>query len=337
LKIALRDGESFTAEGRVSLLDEALGAGKVLEYSCRTGQCGTCRAGVVSGETRLLVPEIALTAAQIAAGDILTCCRAAASDMALDAVSLDELAGIQRQTLPCRIDRLERPAPDVIQLLLRLPPGRSLTFLAGQYVDVIAAGGLRRSYSIANAPRPDGRIELHIRKVEGGAMSAYWFGQAKANDLLRMEGPLGTFFFRKPERVSGRDVMFLATGTGLAPLKAMLESLEAFPDFFTRNRVHLLWGGRVAEDIYWSPAFSGPLRFEPVLSRARAGEPSTRRYVQHVALESLPALGAAIVYACGSSVMIDTARDLLLGNGLHPDDYHFEPFVSSGGPAMEPS
>jgi CDP-4-dehydro-6-deoxyglucose reductase len=163
--------------------------------------------------------------------------------------------------------------------------------------------------------------------VADGAMSAYWFGEAKVNDLLRLEGPLGTFIFRQPERCVGRDIAMLATGTGFAPIKAMLEQLAGYENFFERNRVTVIWGGRLPEDIYLPMEGLGSVAFEAVLSGGRSGAP--KRYVQHALLDRVPDLGNLSVFACGSDAMIRSARDFLTTNGLSPDRYHYESFVSS--------
>jgi len=243
--VELANSVAFDCLEGQTILDSGRKQGVVLEHSCRTGRCGICKVRVIHGDTKVETAEESLSEAESARGFILTCCRSAVSDIALDAIDLGRLAHLKVQTLPARIDALKKLADDVLEVVLRTPPTSQFDFLSGQYVDVIGPGGIRRSYSIANAPQDDGRITLHIRKVHGGEMSAYWFEHAKQNDLLRFEGPLGTFCLR--ETAASRLVL-LATGTGIAPIKAILEELQVDPRACQFELIHLYWGGRHSSD-----------------------------------------------------------------------------------------
>jgi CDP-4-dehydro-6-deoxyglucose reductase, E3 len=325
--VTLANGRSFTANPGASILDAALAAGLVLEHSCRTGRCGTCKTRVAHGETSVLRDEVSLTPAELADDCILTCVRAAESDLAIDAEDLSALAGIAAKTLPCRIDTITPVADDVVRIGLRLPPNAGFAFRAGQYVDVIGPGGTRRSYSLASSMHQPERLELHVRRVDAGVLSAYWFGAARANDLLRLRGPLGTFFLRE---VAGLDLIFLATGTGYAPVQSMLAQLAAMPAAERPASVRLLWGGRVPQDLYATlPSDVANLQYTPVLSRADASWAGARGHVQDVLLGQNPALGDATVYACGSDEMIHAARSALVGAGLPARRFHSDAFVSS--------
>ncbi len=169
------------------------------------------------------------------------------------------------RTLPCRVSNLDRLVSDVVLVKLRLPPTAEFSFIPGQYVDLIGPNGIRRSYSIANASFAEKTIELHIREVSGGAMSDYWFNQANPNDLLRLNGPHGTFFLRETKDV---DLFFLATGTGIAPVKVMLESMADLTSEQSPNSVTVLWGVRNSQDHYLNVAgMPGPHVFIPGSSR----------------------------------------------------------------------
>ena len=321
--VRLANAKHFAASAARPLLDEARAAGLALEHSCRTGRCGSCKVRVASGRTQVLRDECSLSGEEQAAGLILSCCRAAASDLELDTEDLGPLGFLQLKTLPARIDSMVHLAPDVMQVFLRLAPGTRLEYLPGQYVDVIAHGGLRRSYSIANAPRADGRLELHVRRVDGGVMSQYWFSQARPNDLLRIHGPLGTFSLRDNRR---QRLVFLATGTGIAPVKAML---EAIPRGDADQQIHVYWGGRTSADHYIEPVARGrSIRYVRVLSRTRAANARTG-YVQQALLDDLVPLEDSTVYACGSDTMIQAARAQLTARGLSPRHFHSDAFVSS--------
>jgi CDP-4-dehydro-6-deoxyglucose reductase, E3 len=209
--------------------------------------------------------------------------------------------------------------------MLRLPPTSDFSYEPGQYIDVITHGGLRRSYSIANTGSAGKLLELHIRQVPGGAMSQYWFEKAKDNDLLRLNGPLGTFFLREPQ---GRDLIFLATGTGIAPIKAILESLSL--RLHRPRSVSVYWGGRVRDDIYWDTRLTGADHTcTPVLSRADSLWSGARGHVQDVLLQRDIDWERASVYACGSEAMIHSARTQLVEGGLAERQFYSDAFVCS--------
>ena len=306
----------------------------MIPYSCRTGRCSTCRCRVVNGETRALATENGLTDAEMADGWILSCVRTATTDVILEVDTLDGLTLPPPRTLPCRIGSIERVGPDVLRILLRLPPAALFEFMPGQYLEMIGPGGIRRSYSLAAAcPIARATLELHIRAVDGGTMSHYWFHYAKDNDLLRLYGPLGTFVLRD---VAGIDLILLATGTGIAPVKAILESLPTLDPVESPRSVTVLWGGRVPADLYIDiGALPGNHRYIPVLSRAGGDWVGACGHVQDVLLAMQPDLRDAAVYACGSDTMIHGARTALLRAGLPARRFHSDAFVCSAAPAID--
>ena len=331
--VTLSNGTRFEAEAAgTSMLDAALARGIVLEHSCRTGRCGSCKARVLHGQTASVREATSLTDEERQHGWVLTCCDSAASDVTLDIEDLGALAGMEARVTPARIATLERLAADVVRVTLRLPPRSPFKFLAGQYVDVTSPAGLKRSYSIASASHAPEAIELQIRRVDGGALSAYWFEQAKDNDLLRFNGPRGTFYLRP---VAGLDVILLATGTGIAPLLSMLAQIARLPADERPRSVSLYWGGRHREDHYVDPApLLEGLRYVPVMSRGDVAWAGARGHVQDVLIHEVahgqaPALAQAVVYACGSEAMIHGARRLLADAGLPTKRFFFDAFVSS--------
>lgn len=279
------------------------------------------------GETTILRSEDeSLSAAEAAQGLILTCCRAAISDIMLDVEPLDRLSDIAIKTMPSRIVAIERVAPEIVKVVLKTPPSSSMRFLAGQYIDVIAEG-VRRSYSLANAPRKDGMLELIIKRYRGGALSGYWFEHAKPGDLLRIEGPFGTFFLRDD---GPTNILFLATGTGIAPVKALLEELAADPQRAARHRLDVFWGNRQADNFCWDPVELGlDIGFHHLLSGTDSAWNGQRGYVQHAALHRGFDPGDTIVYACGSNAMIASARAEMLSLGLPQQRFFSDAFVSS--------
>ncbi len=325
--VTLNTGRSFVADPALSILDAARAAGVTLEYSCRTGRCGICKAPVLSGETVLLRPEDeSLSPDEAAQGLVLTCCRAATGDVTLDVEPLDRIAGLEIRTMPARIVAIERLASNIVRVTLKTPPVSPLRFLAGQYVDVIA-GGVRRSYSLANAPRGDHLLELVVKRYPRGILSEYWFERAQPNDLIRIEGPFGTFFLRDD---GPTNIVFLATGTGIAPVKALLEELAADPQRAARHRFRVFWGNRASESFCWDPAgLALDVEFHQLLSGADQGWSGERGYVQDAAIRHGFDLADTVVYACGSTAMIASAKTRMIGLGLPARCFFSDAFVSS--------
>ena len=324
--VTLSTDRSFTTDSTVSILDAARAHGIVLEYSCRTGRCGICIAPVMSGSTEVLRHEESLTAQEAAEGQILTCCRAATSDLMLDIEPLDRLADIEIKTMASRIVSVERLAPDIVRVVLKTPPTSPMRFLPGQYIDVLAEG-VRRSYSLANAPRADGLLELVVKRYAGGRLSDYWFERAKANDLLRIEGPFGTFFMRE---AGPTNILFLATGTGIAPVKALLEEIAADPERAARHNIRVFWGNREAENFCWAPVALGlDIGFHHLLSGPDVNWGGKRGYVHEAAVRDGFDPDDTVVYACGSNAMIASARATLTTLGLQAKRFFSDAFVSS--------
>ena len=314
----LTDGETF--------LDGALRCGIALPYSCRTGRCSTCKTQTSGGLTVALAEEVGLTATERSAGWILSCVRTAQTDVQLETEDLGDVILSQPVIVPCRIFSLQLLSRDVLRVILRLPPSAKFTFHPGQYIDVIGPKGQRRSYSIANSPSGEKLIELHIGRVANGEMTIFWFEQAKVGDLLRLNGPLGTFFLRD---VNSVDLVFLSTGTGIAPVKSILEALEQGLIPVRPRSISVFWGGRILDDLYWDVSSFKSARFFPVLSRADSSWPGIRGYVQAALLTQQPDWARTRVYACGSEGMIHDAQKLLLEAGLNPNHFVSDAFVAS--------
>jgi CDP-4-dehydro-6-deoxyglucose reductase, E3 len=325
--VSLTNTKQFSCPAETTILDAALAQGIVLEHSCRTGRCGACKVKVISGLTQIMKPEDSLTNEELETGYILTCARTAIENVNLDIEDLGQLGAIRIKTLPSRIDNIQKLAPDVIRIMLRLPPNSNFEYLSGQYIDVIAQKGVRRSYSIANSRLVSNKIELHIRQVNEGEMSEYWFNQAKENDLLRFEGPHGTFCFREK---SQKNIIFLATGTGIAPIKSILEDLNLASESLVDKKLYIYWGGRTPQDIYWRPEFAHlNLSFNPTLSRKNTNWTGHYGYVQEALLADNIDLTDSVVYACGSDEMIHSAQKLLFLHGLETKNFYSDAFVSS--------
>lgn len=275
------------------------------------------------GETVALQTESNLSLAEQSEGYVYSCCRGALSDLLLDAEDLSEYNIPSTQILPSKIDSLNLVHSDLIKVCLRLPPGKTLPFLPGQYIHVMQ-GSIKRSYSLANSTSQQ-HVELFIRRYEGGAMSDFWFAKAKTNDLLRIEGPLGTFFIRHSK---AKTLLLLATGTGIAPLKSILESQAHQASSF--DRVILVWGVRKAEDLCWSPSTEllEHLEFIPVISRNTEWQ-GKQGHVQDIALTLNIDFSSCDVYACGNEKMIQQAKCKLVEHGLHEQHFYADSFLPS--------
>lgn len=324
-QINLSNTDSFQAKDHQTLLEASRLAHKSWPYSCQTGRCSACKCRVLSGNTSALALETGLTDQEKAEGWILACVRCANSDLELQAENWGELDLPPAQTWPCRIQSLSLLADDVMRVHLRLPPANLFKFLPGQFIQVIGPQGVRRSYSLAQADNAQKILEIHVRAVGGGTMSQFWFAQAKVNDLLRLHGPLGTFFLRD---VSNLHLIFMATGTGIAPIKAILESLPLLAADRQPKSVTIVWGGRTQPDLYMDLGeLVAKHRFIPVLSRADEDWTGTRGYVQDALLALNLDLSQAAVYACGSPAMINSSKARLMEKGLPLQRFYSDAFV----------
>ena len=324
MKINTEEGISFEGYEDISILDSALLSRHVFEYSCKNGQCGVCKTKLIEGEIVEIQPQLALTEKDRKQQNILTCCCAPKTDIIIDAEELSALAGIEVKTLPARIHTIEQVSEHVVVIQLRLPPSANFKFLEGQFIDVLACG-VRRSYSIASTANEQ-FLTLYIKKLEGGVLSQYWFYNAKPNDLVRIEGPKGSFFFREPKE----KVVFLATGTGIAPVKAILDKLESQAGMYDRVSFSLFWGNRYMDDFFWQPSYTKlNFNFVPVLSRPQVQWSGQTGYVQDVFIAENTPLEFTQVYACGSLQMIQSASEKLIKQGLNKKYFYADAFVSS--------
>jgi CDP-4-dehydro-6-deoxyglucose reductase len=324
MKVQTLENKSFEVTSELTVLDSALNAGLIFEYSCKSGQCGVCKATLIEGTVEELRPQLSLTDSDIRANKILTCCCTPSTDIVIDSVELSALKDIEAKTIPARINQLYFHTENLVEVILRVPPTAKFKFLEGQYLDVIL-GETRRSYSIAST-KSDPHIKLLIKKYPGGKMSDYWFNQAKENDLLRIEGPKGTFFLRDPEQ----DLIFLATGSGIAPIISMLNALDKDNDFIQKYKISIYWGNRTEKEFIWNPSFDRlDVTFKRVSSQPDEKWSEEKGYVQDVCLQHNKHFGEVAVYACGSNAMIQSAKDKMIKAGLTESQFYSDAFVQS--------
>jgi CDP-4-dehydro-6-deoxyglucose reductase len=325
-------GRSFDAAPNEPILDAAERAGLALPYSCRDGICGTCKARLNSGSVdHGFYAASALTEEERAQGYFLMCCSSAQTDLVVDAPSEELGFAPSPIRMACQVSRIERPTEDVAILQLGLPTGVTFRFRAGQYVEIVLDNGVRRSFSVANAPHDTAIVELHIRRVANGAFTPLVFDQLKEGDPLIIEGPKGGFFLRDEHR----PVILLASGTGFAPIKSMV--LDALRRKL-QGPATLYWGGRRLRDLYmvdlpakWAqqyPAF----HFAPVLSDADAADAWSGRtgLVHQAVMADFTDLSGHDVYACGVPAMVEAARrDFVAHCGLPPERFFADLFLTA--------
>lgn len=321
-------GHRFRVNDGQSILDAALQQGIGLPYGCRNGACGSCVASLVTG--RVHYPDGKPVALESTGVDnpVVICKARADSDLVIAVREVQTAPDISIKTLPCRAEHLQRLSHDVMQVMLRLPESERLQFLAGQYIEFILKDGRRRAFSIANAPHEDQFLELHIRHVPGGSFTGHVFDEMKDRALLRINGPLGSFYLREE---STRPVIMMAGGTGFAPLKGMLE--HAFHIGF-KPPVHLFWGVRQQRDLYMDELVKTwvrqhpQLRYTPVLSEpeAGAGWQGETGLVSDAVLKSCPELDAFDIYMSGPPAMIEAATPLFFAHGAQPAHMYSDAF-----------
>ena len=301
----------------VNILDDALAQFVPLEYSCKTGDCGTCSADIVSGEIENESGKI------VTSGSVLTCQSKAKSDAILKAHYYPELVDQKIQTIPCKVASFELVTDDIMEIKFRFPPTATFDYLPGQYVD-LSFKGIKRSYSIASAKQFSDGVELHIRKVPNGKMSELIFNGLKENQLMRIEGPKGTFFVK----TNSKPLMLIASGTGIAPIKAIVEQLVNDKD---KREIHIYWGMQYASELYCKelPVLAAQyqhIHFNSVLSK-ELDEQSRKGYVQDAVCLDFDSLADYEVYACGSLQMIADAKAAFLNKQLPLDAFHSDAFT----------
>ncbi|WP_200980074.1 FAD-binding oxidoreductase [Echinicola sp. 20G] len=325
-KIFLKNNRSFECGEHETIFEGAKSAGIVLEHSCLNGRCSSCKVQVMKGSSEPLMEELPLKDEDKNNNFILSCIRKPISDMEINAEDLGKYNIPAVKTLPTKIQSIEKLNDTVIKVVLRFPPNQAIEYLPGQYVDIIR-GGVKRSYSIANAPKGDRTLTFFIKNYEGGEMSRYWFDEAKVNDLLRVQGPKGTFFLRELD--NSKNIVFLATGTGIAPVMAILESIKNQKEGLSIPEVFVFWGGRFKADHFCSlEELNLSINYIPVLSREKLPGIETG-YIQQVLLRKNIDLKNSVFYACGSDNMIHESKDLLMAKGINEHNFYSDAFVIS--------
>ncbi|BAO82707.1 2-polyprenylphenol hydroxylase and related flavodoxin oxidoreductase [Serpentinimonas maccroryi] len=324
----------FSAESGETVLLAAIRQGVALPYGCQDGACGSCKCKKLSGtvEHGAFQPK-ALSEAEQAAGFVLTCRAQPLSDVVLESKQVGAADAFPVKKLPVRVKALQRVTDDVMIVHLQLPASDRFDYHAGQYIDVLLRDGSRRSYSMASAPHFQALapgLELHIRHLPGGKFTDQVFGGLKEKDILRIEGPLGGFYLR-PD--SAKPIILLASGTGMAPIKALIEHLRLLN---CERPITLYWGGRRPADLYLNDWIASQcadmpnLRYVPVVSDALPADGWSGRsgFVHLAVLADFPDLSGHQVYACGAPVVVEAARRDFAAAGLPEHEFYADAFTS---------
>jgi CDP-4-dehydro-6-deoxyglucose reductase len=335
-------GRSFEVEPGEAILPAAIRQGIGMPYGCKDGACGSCKCRKLEGtvvhgthQAKALSPE------EEAEGYILTCVGVPQGDVVIFSKQVTDESAFPIRKMPSRVLSIEKRSHDVVVLRMQLPANDTMRFHAGQYVEFILRDGSRRSYSMANAPHllmqeaaPGTSapvIELHIRHMPGGKFTDHVFTAMKEKEIMRMEGPYGSFYLRED---SDKPIVFLASGTGFAPIKAVIEHLQ-FKG--SRRPATLYWGGRRPSDMYlddWVKAKLAEmpnLKYVPVISNALPEDNWTGRtgFVHRAVMEDFPDLSGHQVYACGAPIVVDSAREQYSAQcKLPPDEFYADAFTS---------
>ncbi len=333
-QITIKPSEhSFACEDGDTVLEAAMAADLMLPYGCRNGACGTCKGTILEGRVDHGPYQAStLTDAEKARGLALFCCAKPETDLVIEVKEVRRAGDIRIRKLPCRIESIDKPAPDVAIVKIKLPANERLQFLAGQYIDLLLKDGRRRSFSLATPPHDDALLELHVRHVPDGFFSGQLFNDFKGREILRFEGPLGTFFLREE---SDKPIIFVAGGTGFAPIKGVIE--HALHHHIDRHRPMVLyWGVRAKRDLYL-PDLPGKWQqendnftFIPVLSDPAPDDawPGRTGFVHQAVLDDFADLSGYQIYACGGPAMIDVARKAFTETrGLSPEEFFADSFT----------
>lgn len=360
-------GRCFGVNEGEAMLAAGIRQGVGLPYGCKDGACGSCKCKKISGVV-IHGPHQskALSDEEEANGFVLTCCGVPYSDVVLESRQVTESGAFPIKKMPSRVMLLEKKSHDVMLVKLQLPANDGFAYHAGQYVEFILRDGARRSYSMATAPRPaltalttapaqaaaDGAggratathtapapghgLELHIRHMPGGKFTDHVFGAMKEKEIVRIEGPFGTFFLRED---SAKPMILLASGTGFAPIKAVIEDMQIKG---IDRPATLYWGGRRPADLYlddWVKAKMAEmpnLKYVPVISNAvpEDGWSGRSGFVHAAVLHDFPDLSGHQVYACGAPIVIDSAKTAYTTQGRLPEDeFYADSFITEADKA----
>jgi CDP-4-dehydro-6-deoxyglucose reductase len=317
----LPGGQDFLVEGQDTLLEAAMRAGIPLNYGCSGGNCGLCKAKVVSGRVKKTHHhDFALSEAEKNQGCILMCSNTAISDVVLEATVAGSVQDIPFQQIIAKVKSVESLPGNVLLLHLQTPRSQRLRFLAGQRVTLRVGSTYTAELSIASCPCDDRNILFHLHYLSGNLFSEFVFNRLKAGDEVEVEGPQGEFILHEK---SERALYFIAFDGGFAPIKSLIEhamSLET-------ERIHLHWIASTEPNIYmsnvgraWADALDG-FDYTEIIAGFDLHTISGKREVSFLnMLEALqssnPDIAASDVYLAGPEAAIVQAEKFFLAAGM---------------------
>ncbi|MDO8768281.1 MAG: CDP-6-deoxy-delta-3,4-glucoseen reductase [Burkholderiaceae bacterium] len=333
-------GRTFIAQADETLLAAAIRQGIELPYGCKDGICGSCSCKKIEGIITLGPHQLeALPTEEAARGFILTCCAVAHTDLVLESHQVTAEIAFPIKKMPVRVNSVFRASHDVVAMRLQLPSANLFKYRAGQYVEFLLRDGDRRAYSMGNAPHTQANsssLELHIRHMPGGKFTDHVFGSMQEKDILRIEGPFGSFYLRED---TDKPMVLLASGTGFAPIKAIIEHMQFMG--ITRPAV-LYWGGRRPADLYMNDWVQAKvtempnLSYVPVISDALPEDAWTGRtgFVHNAVLQDIADLSSHQVYACGAPIVVSSAKAAYTAVGLTDGEFYADSFVNENDKAQ---
>jgi CDP-4-dehydro-6-deoxyglucose reductase, E3 len=330
-------GHTFDVKPSQTVLEAAIDAGVNMPYGCRNGACGSCKGKLISGKViHDDYQRSAMTDAELAAGNALFCCARPLEDLLIECREVGGLNGIKPRILPARVAKKEQLGHDVVGLHLQLPSSERLQFLAGQYIEFILKDGKRRAFSIANAPHDSEFLQLHIRVIPGGAFSEYVTNEMQEKAILRLEAPFGNFFLRED---SDKPIIFVAGGTGFAPVKGIIEHMLHNN---IKREIVLYRGARQLQDLYmhelsqkWAE-FAPNIQYIPVLSEPAESDNWQGRtgLVHEAVLTDHKDLSGFQAYVCGAPGMCEVAHNSFVEQGLLADEFFSDAFTFAAAPKL---
>ena len=318
-------GETFVVGPGESVLAAALSQNLNLAHDCKSGTCGTCRVRLLEGAVIYREEPMGHLPEEAEAGYALACQARPETDLVIEAEVQPPLAAAPARHRAV-VAGIRRFSPDVTHLTLELPEFDGFSYLPGQHVSILMEDGRPRSFSMASAPNGN-RFDLHIRRIPGGAFTDGRLPGLREGEGLEVELPLGSFFLRQQDF---RPLLMVATGTGLAPIKSILESLMDDPDCPPSV---LYWGSREPHGLYlhddiatWRARLPD-FEYRPVLSRPGSGWEGRQGYVQDAVIAEIEDLSEYAIYLCGSPTMVASAKSAFIEQGASLNHIYSDSFL----------
>lgn len=299
----------FFVEGSDTILDAALRAGISLRYGCSNGNCGLCKAKVVSGKTlSMRHSDYVFSEAEKNQGYVLLCSHTAVNDLEIEASEIGGAQDIPAQQIATRVKKIELLGDNMALLHLQTPRTKRLQFLAGQSVTIETANGAEADYPVASCPCDDRNLQFHIQRHRGDRLAEYVFKKLKSGDIVTLAGPKGGFML---DEESPRSLIFLAHGTGFAPIKSLIEHAMARD---VAESLHLYWlsdeGGHYLNNLCrsWTDALDN-FQYSSLTAEAAKSDLALKQLTK-----DHPDLSGFDIYAAGPEAFLTSVKKYLREN-----------------------